>query len=115
MNYTKKDLETRLAHKKEQLAHQQERQLILESSIHNTQDDIEQLEYILHKLEEIDAGYYKRHTVSKEKVSSFFIHVSELFDYLQHRLHRRFDYKLTCILLYARYRFRSHVRVPSRR
>ena len=115
MNQTKKNLEARLAHKKEQLAHQQERQLILESSIHNTQDDIEQLEYVLHKLDEMDKCHHKRRTITNDNVSFFFIHVSELFDYLQHRLHRRLDYKLTCTLLYARYRFRSRMRAPSRR
>ncbi|KAB4424254.1 hypothetical protein GAO02_17430, partial [Bacteroides thetaiotaomicron] len=70
--------------------------------------------YALHELEEAEKGNHKRHTIPYNEVFSFFTRICRLFDYLQHRCHKYFNYRLTCLVIHAHYRFRSRTRAPGR-
>ena len=113
MKRTIKELQRRLEKKREQYNCQLIRQMQLDSTIQNTEKDIQQLEYTLHKLEDIQHGHHKRQTISNKNVTDFFTHISQVFDHLQHLLHRTFNYRMTCALIYARYRFSNRIHSPG--
>lgn len=48
-----------------------------------------------------------RSFISRQHVSTFFIRISRLYDYLQHRLHCSFNYTLFCLIVNSRYCFES--------
>ena len=79
------------------------RQERLNRTMQNTKDDIDQLIYALHELEEAEKGNHKRHTIPYNEVFSFFTRICRLF-----------DYRLTCLVIHAHYRFRSRTRAPGR-
>ena len=49
------------------------------------------------ELEEAEKGNHKRHTIPYNEVFSFFTRICRLFDYLQHRCHKYFNYRLTAL------------------
>ena len=110
MKQKNKFIKERLKHKQEQLSMQER----LNRTMQNTKDDIDQLIYALHELEEAEKGNHKRHTIPYNEVFSFFTRICRLFDYLQHRCHKYFNYRLTCLVIHAHYRFRSRTRAPGR-
>ena len=81
----KKVIEERLQRKREQCIHQKEKLEQMKCTMRKTEEEVEQLEYVLHE-----------------------------FDYLQHRLKLFFKYKLVCEVIFARYQFRSRSHVPGR-
>lgn len=85
MKQKNKFIKERLKHKQEQLSMQAIRQERLNRTMQNTKDDIDQLIYALHELEEAEKGNHKRHTIPYNEVFSFFTRICRLFDYLQHR------------------------------
>ena len=70
--------------------------------------------FMVMELEEAEKGNHKRHTIPYNEVFSFFTRICRLFDYLQHRCHKYFNYRLTCLVIHAHYRFRSRTRAPGR-
>ena len=84
MKQKNKFIKERLKHKQEQLSMQAIRQERLNRTMQNTKDDIDQLIYALHELEEAEKGNHKRHTIPYNEVFSFFTRICRLFDYLQH-------------------------------
>lgn len=114
MKQKNKFIKERLKHKQKQLSMQAIRQERLNRTMQNTKDDIDQLIYALHELEEAEKGNHKRHTIPYNEVFSFFTRICRLFDYLQHRCHKYFNYRLTCLVIHAHYRFRSRTRAPGR-
>ena len=99
------DIRALLEEKKNCFAKQQARKEKLEQTMANTCSDIEQLEYTLRQME--CAGARPKRVVSCRHVSDFFIHASEVFDYLQHRLHRRLNYVWFCLALCSHYDFEN--------
>ena len=99
------DIRSLIEDKKNRFAKQQARMEKLEQTMANTCNDIEQLEYTLRQMECAEAK--PRRVISRRRVSDFFIHASEVFDYLQHRLHRTLNYVWFCLVLYARYSFEN--------
>ena len=71
MKQKNKFIKERLKHKQEQLSMQAIRQERLNRTMQNTKDDIDQLIYALHELEEAEKGNHKRHTIPYNEVSSF--------------------------------------------
>ena len=51
------------------------RQERLNRTMQNTKDDIDQLIYALHELEEAEKGNHKRHTIPYNEVFSFFTRI----------------------------------------
>ena len=64
MKQKNKFIKERLKHKQEQLSMQAIRQERLNRTMQNTKDDIDQLIYALHELEEAEKGNHKRHTIT---------------------------------------------------
>lgn len=114
MKLTKQGIEESLNQKRQQLARQQSRREQMDNTIQHTENDIEQLEYALHELEEIQKGQHERRIIPNDQITTFFTHISQVFDDLQRRWHRQLNYKMTCMVIYARYQFRSRVRDPER-
>lgn len=106
-----KYLQQRLAKKQKQLSKQKEREEELQRVMKNTEEDIDQMLYALHELEK--AKTRKRRIISRSEVLGFFARISRLFDYLQRRYHKCLNYGLTCLVIYARYRFSSRTRAPG--
>lgn len=114
MKLTKQGIEESLNQKRQQLARQQSRREQMDNTIQHTENDIEQLEYTLHELEEIQKGQHERRIIPNDQITTFFTRISQVFDDLQRRWHRQLNYKMTCMVIYARYQFRSRVRDPER-
>lgn len=114
MKLTKQSLEAKLNRKRKQLASQQARYEELENTIQNTENDIEQLECALRELEKTQEGKHERRIIPNDQIKNFFARISQLFDDLQRRWHRQLNYKTVCMVIYARYQFRSRVRDPER-
>ena len=95
----KKVIEERLQRKREQCIHQEE---------------VEQLEYVLHEIEHIEKSKREPRVIPNAEISNVFASLCREFDYLQHRLKLFFKYKLVCEVIFARYQFRSRSHVPGR-
>ena len=66
------------------------RQERLNRTMQNTKDDIDQLIYALHELEEAEKVIINVILFPYNEVFSFFTRICRLFDYLQHRCHKYF-------------------------
>lgn len=107
MNMTEEDIMDMIAKKKERYARQQTRMEDLKRSMNYNHNDIKQLEYTLQKLKQSRKKKRFRSFISRQHVSTFFIRISRLYDYLQHRLHCSFNYTLFCLIVNSRYCFES--------
>lgn len=115
MNLTAEDLKNRIADRKERYTKQQARREKLEQTMQNTRNDIEQLEYTLAQIERAAKRSRKpSRFVPRERIADFFAHVSRLFDYLQHHLHRSLNYTWFCLVLCSRYTFQSRLKSVER-
>lgn len=108
-------IKERLKRRKEQYVRQQIRCTELKQIMQHTVDDIEQMEYALHELEKAQQGERKQIIIPNERISDFFTHLSDLFDALQHRYQKHFNYRLTCLVIYARYKFESRIHIIGRK
>ena len=103
----KKVIEERLQRKREQCIHQKEKLEQMKCTMRKTEEEVEQLEYVLHEIEHIEKSKREPRVIPNAEISNE-------FDYLQHRLKLFFKYKLVCEVIFARYQFRSRSHVPGR-
>ena len=108
-------IKERLKRRKEQYARQQIRATELKQIMQHTEDDIEQMEYALRELEKARKGEHKQVIIPNDRISDFFTHLNDLFDALQHRYQKHFNYRLTCLVVYARYKLESHIHIVGRK
>ena len=80
-----------------------------------TEEEIEQLEYVLNEIEHIERSKREPRVIPNDQDKECTLHLfCREFDYLQHRLKLFFKYKLVCEVIFARYQFRSRSHVPGR-
>ena len=103
-----------LKRKKEQLLHQEEKLEELQRTIQDTKSQIEQLEYIRDKQQQLSKERQKQRVIPYSQVHDFFRHLCQVYEYLEHRFHSHFKYKMACLLIFARYRFQSRSHSPGR-
>lgn len=104
----------RLQQKYKQGINQQEKLEQLKSTIWNTDEEIEQLEYILIVMEHITDTNRAPWVIPNRKLSETFDYISQVYDYLQHRYKQCFKYELVYEILFIRYKFRSRSKTPER-
>ncbi|WP_175629481.1 hypothetical protein [Bacteroides acidifaciens] len=110
----KEAIKARLQHKREQYMHQKEKSEQMKCTIQKTEEEIEQLEYILDKMEHIEETNREPQIIPNDKVGETFAHLCQMFDYIQHRYKLFFKYSLACEVVCARYKFRSRSHIPGR-
>ncbi len=110
----KEAIKARLQHKREQYTHQKEKSEQMKCTIQKTEEEIEQLEYILDKMEHIEETNREPQIIPNDKVGETFAHLCQMFDYIQHRYKLFFKYSLACEMVCARYKFRSRSHIPGR-
>ena len=110
----KKVIEERLQRKREQCIHQKEKLEQMKCTMRKTEEEVEQLEYVLHEIEHIEKSKREPRVIPNAEISNVFASLCREFDYLQHRLKLFFKYKLVCEVIFARYQFRSRSHVPGR-
>lgn len=111
MNLTIEDIEFIITHKHENYIRQQQYMEKLELTMQNTLHDLAQLEYTLAQLKQERTPRIIAHA----RIGDFFVHVSRVYDRIQHRLHYPINYTWFCLVLCHRYRFESRYRHPARR
>ena len=115
----KKVIEERLQRKREQCIHQKEKLEQMKCTMRKTEEEVEQLEYVLHEIEHIEKSKREPRVIPNAEISNVFASLCREFDYLQHRLKLASElitskYKLVCEVIFARYQFRSRSHVPGR-
>ena len=86
----------------------------MKCTMRKTEEEVEQLEYVLHEIEHIEKSKREPRVIPNAEISNVFASLCREFDYLQHRLKLFFKYKLVCEVIFARYQFRSRSHVPGR-
>ncbi|WP_044269257.1 hypothetical protein [Bacteroides timonensis] len=112
---TKKTLEERLERTRQRYARQQERLEMLQRSMQNNEENIIQMEYALEMMERVCKQHRRHRVISNAEVEEFFIHASNVYDRLQHRLHMHLNYTYFCCVISSRYLFESRLHTPNRR
>ena len=107
-------IKERLHKKKKQLQLQQERLAELQKTVSNTENEIEQLKYVLAELARIEEQHREPRVIPNYQILDLFKTLSMMFEYLQRRLHVHFKYDLVCHVIYARYQFQSRSKTPGR-
>ena len=100
--------------KKEHRAKQQDRLKRLQKTIQNTENDIQQIEYTLHQIEDARKNSRARKIVPNTQITDFFIRITQIFERVQHRLHHGLNYRIACMLIYGRYHIKSRTHLPGK-
>lgn len=82
----KKVIEERLQRKREQCIHQKEKLEQMKCTMRKTEEEVEQLEYVLHEIEHIEKSKREPRVIPNAEISNVFASLCREFDYLQHRL-----------------------------
>ena len=88
----KKVIEERLQRKREQCIHQKEKLEQMKCTMQKTEEEVEQLEYVLHEIEHIEKSKREPRVIPNAEISNVFASLCREFDYLQHRLKLFFKY-----------------------
>ena len=108
------ELKRSLLSKKEHRAKQQERMERLQTTIQNTENDIQQIEYTLHRIEDAGKNSRARKIIPYADITDFFIRITRIFERVQHRLRHGLNYRIACMLIYGRYHIKSRTRLPGK-
>ena len=93
----KKVIEERLQRKREQCIHQKEKLEQMKCTMRKTEEEVEQLEYVLHEIEHIEKSKREPRVIPNAEISNVFASLCREFDYLQHRLKLFLKYKFATI------------------
>lgn len=111
---TKQVIEDSLQRKTLRHARQKQRMEQLQLSMQNTESEIEQLQQCLEIIEHMSEANRKPKVIPNNKIAAVIKALCGVFDFLQHRLHTQFKYQLACLLIDARYKFKSRLQTPGR-
>ena len=85
-------IKDRLQRKREQYIRQEEKIEQMKCTMRKTEEEVEQLEYVLHEIEHIEKSKREPRVIPNAEISNVFASLCREFDYLQHRLKLFFKY-----------------------